>query len=82
MPRYFFNVHGGGLAAPDLVGRKLPDDQAARAEAEALAKEVAIAELSGAPFPDRLWVEVVDEEQRPVVLLPIDEVPAAPNRSG
>ncbi len=79
MPRYYFNVHGETFAAPDLVGRKLPDDEAARAAAREVAKDVATYELS-APFPVRPWVEVVDEDQRPIVLLPVDETPSEPTR--
>ena len=80
MPRYYFNVHGETFAAPDLIGRKLPDDEAARAEAELLAREVATSEHAESPFPDRPWVEVVDEDQRPVLLLPVESEPSQPSR--
>ncbi len=79
MPRYFFNVHGETFANPDLVGRDLSDDDAARAEAHELAKEVVVAELTGGLL-EKTWVEVVDEDQRPILLLPIDEAPAGPSR--
>jgi hypothetical protein len=77
--RYFFDVHGETFANPDLVGRDLVDDDAARAEAHQLAKEVVVAELTGG-LPEKTWVEVVDEDQRPILLMPIDEAPAGPTR--
>jgi hypothetical protein len=79
VPRYFFNVHGETFANPDMVGRDLVDDDAARAEAHQLAKEVVVAELTGG-LPEKTWVEVVDEDQRPILLMPIDEAPAGPTR--
>ena len=79
VPRYFFNVHSETFANPDLVGRDLIDDDAARAEAHQLAREVVIAELTGG-LPEKTWVEVVGEDQRPILLLPIDEAPAGPSR--
>ncbi len=79
MPRYFFNVHGDTFAAPDLLGRELPDDESAKREAQRVAADVATYELSGAPFPDTAWIEVLNEDQRPVVLLPV-ETAAEPSR--
>ncbi len=38
MPRYFFHLHGSG--ARDTEGQELADDQAARAEARAVAREL------------------------------------------
>lgn len=80
MPRYYFNVHGETFAAPDLVGRKLPDDEAARAEAKTVANELAQAEISSALFPANPWVEVVDDDQRPIAVIPASETAADPNR--
>lgn len=80
MPRYYFNVHGERFATPDLVGRKLPDDEAARAEAKTVANELVQAELSNALLPGNPWVEVVDDDQRPVAVIPASETAADPNR--
>ncbi len=81
MPRYFFNVYAETFAQPDLVGRELPDDASARSAGQEVAKDVAIYELSGSPFPGRPWIEILDEDQRPVALVPAHELPAEPNRS-
>ena len=80
MPRYFFNIHGERFATPDIVGRKLPDDEAARAEAKTVANEVAKVELSSALLPGNPWVEVVDGNQRPVAVVPVSDTAADPNR--
>jgi hypothetical protein len=39
MPRYFFHLHGSG--ARDTEGQDFPDDEAAREEARAVARELA-----------------------------------------
>ena len=38
MPRYYFNLHGSG--AHDLEGQDFPNDEAARAEARAVARDL------------------------------------------
>lgn len=38
MPRYFFHLHGSG--ARDTEGQNLPDDDAARQEARAVARDL------------------------------------------
>lgn len=82
MPRYYFNVHGETFATPDLVGRKLADDEAARAEAKSVANEIAQAEISSAHLPANPWVEVLDDDQRPVAVIPASETAPDPNRIG
>ena len=79
MPRYFFNVHGETLAASDLVGRKLASDQAAKAEGRAVADELAKAQISSAQLPDNTWIEVCDNEQHPVAVIPVSESAAVPD---
>ncbi len=71
MPTYFFNVRGADIEASDLTGRLCRDDAAARAEAEAMAAELAeAARVAGAPPPDAV-IEVDDEELRPLLALPV-----------
>ncbi len=41
MPRYFFNLNDGQKIIPDLEGTELPDDDAARAHAVQVARELA-----------------------------------------
>jgi hypothetical protein len=38
MPRYFFHMHGSG--ARDLEGQEFPNDEAAREEARAVARDL------------------------------------------
>ena len=80
MPRYFFNVHGESSVAPDLVGRDLPHDDAAREAANQLAKELVTDETLTGALPETHWVEVVDQDQRPVSLLPVESGVEVPNR--
>lgn len=71
MPTYYFNVRGEDFELPDLAGKRLGDDKAARAEAERLAAElVESALISGAAPPDAV-VEVDDEQMRPILALPL-----------
>jgi hypothetical protein len=72
MPIYYFSLRGERFELPDLAGKRLPDDAAARAEAERLAAElVETALVAGAVPPDAV-VEVDDEEMRPVLALPLN----------
>lgn len=72
MPTYYFNLRGENFELPDLAGKSLSDDQAAREEAERLAAElVESALVSGAVPPDAV-LEVDDEEMRPVLALPLN----------
>ena len=44
MPRYFFNFEGATGVVPDLVGRELLSDHAARGEAKKIAADLAAAD--------------------------------------
>ena len=80
MPRYFFNVECETFSTPDLVGRELTDDDAAWVEAHRLLNDVLTSGLGPNVSLEKPWIEVLDEEQRPIMLLPGDELPAAPTR--
>lgn len=69
MNRYFFNVHAETYASPDLIGLRLLDDDAARAEARAVASEIAKLELASDEWPANPWVEVLDHKQRQVAVI-------------
>ena len=72
MPTYYFNLRGEGFELPDLTGKSLSDDSAARAEAERLAAELVESALIAGSVPPDAVVEVDDEEMRPVLALPLN----------
>ncbi len=73
MPTYYFNLRGERFERPDLAGKTLPDDAAARAEAERLAAELAETALVAGTVPPDAVIEVDDEEMRPLLALPLSE---------
>jgi uncharacterized protein DUF6894 len=80
MARYFFDFVDGSSSAPDLVGRELPNPTAARAEAVKVAADLAtIHAVEGRP-PTYSWIEVCDDQHRPVARLPVTDVIREPNR--
>ena len=71
MPVYYFNVHCDDFEETDLVGEVCRNHEAARAEALRTARELIQQQLlNGAPLRGG-WVEVEDEEHRPVLMLPL-----------
>jgi hypothetical protein len=72
MPTYYFTLRGESFELPDLAGKTLPDDAAARAEAERLAAELIETALVAGALPPDAVVEVDDEEMRPVLALPLN----------
>jgi hypothetical protein len=73
MPRFFFNIHCDAYAATDLVGEHCPDTPAARVEACRTARELVRETLALGKIPDG-WIEVEDEEHRPILMLPLKAV--------
>jgi hypothetical protein len=69
VPIYYFNVRGAGFEVPDMAGRLCADPAAARREAERMAADL-VDTASGA-LPLNAVIEVDDEEQRPVLALPL-----------
>lgn len=80
MPRYFFNFESDSSTGADLVGRDLPDDEAAKAEGAKLAADLAIDDAIEGELPAFEWLEVLDEGQRPVARLRVAETIREPNR--
>jgi hypothetical protein len=76
MPTYYFTLRGESFELPDLAGKSLPDDAAARAEAERLAAELVESALVSGTVPPDAVVEVDDEEMRPVAALPLNRAGA------
>jgi hypothetical protein len=72
MPTYYFNLRGESFELPDLAGKSLPDDAAARAEAERLAAELIETAIVAGTVPPDAVVEVDDEDMRPVLALPLN----------
>jgi hypothetical protein len=72
MPIYYFNLRGENFELPDLAGKSLSDDAAARAEAERLAAELVEAALISGTLPPDAVVEVDDEQMRPLLALPLN----------
>ena len=72
MPTYYFNLRGENFELPDLAGKSLSDDAAARAEAERLAAELVESALISGTLPPDAVVEVDDEQMRPVLALPLN----------
>ena len=71
MPIYYFNVRGRGLDVPDTAGRLCDDPAAARREAELMAADLVAAALAAGEPPLDAVIEVDDEQQRPVLALPL-----------
>ncbi len=72
MPTYYFNLRGEKFEQPDLAGKVLSDDWAARAEAERLAAELVESALIAGNLPPDAVVEVDDAQMRPVLALPLN----------
>jgi hypothetical protein len=72
MPTYYFNLRGENFELPDLAGKRLSDDAAARKEAERLAAELVESALISGTLPPDAIVEVDDEQMRPVLALPLN----------
>jgi hypothetical protein len=72
MPTYYFTLRGEGFELPDLTGKSLRDDSAARAEAERLAAELVESALGAGALPPDAVVEVDDEQMRPLLALPLN----------
>ena len=74
MPIYYFNVRSESFEVPDTAGRLCPDPAAARREAELMAVDLIGTALAAGEAPLDAVIEVDDEEQRPVLALPLREV--------
>jgi hypothetical protein len=71
VPIYYFNVRGDGLDVPDMAGRHCADSATAWREAERMAMDLVDTALSSGALPPDSVIEVDDEEQRPVLALPL-----------
>jgi hypothetical protein len=71
MPLYYFNVRAEDCATVDLVGQRCRDRLRVRSEAVALAGEIVRARLEREAIGFGGWIEVEDEEHRPVMVVPL-----------
>lgn len=73
MPRFFFSAVTDRGSATDLVGDECRDATEAKERARQTAADLVNARLRTGENPSG-WVEVLDEEQRPLFLLPLRSV--------
>ncbi len=71
MPRYYFNVCCDAYEATDVVGESCPNDVAALSQALKKACAVVQQRLEPSDFSADGWIEVEDEQHRPVLKLPL-----------
>jgi hypothetical protein len=76
MPIYYFNVRGEGFEVPDVAGMLCPDEAAAREEAHRLAADLIGTALAAGEMPLEAVIEVDDDEQRPILALPLRDAGA------
>lgn len=72
MGTYYFNIHCDGFQLTDLVGETCPNADEARAEAQRAARALIQDELLNGRVPQG-WIEVEDEEHRPVMVVPLKD---------
>ena len=73
MPRYFFCPVTERGSATDLIREECRDLDEVKERARETAFELVSAQLSSGSKP-RGWVEVTDQDQRPVYILPLRAV--------
>jgi hypothetical protein len=71
MPHYYFNVECEDFRTTDLVGEDCSSLEAVRREALNTAREIIVDDLLSGRLPHAGWIEVEDEDQRAVLVLPI-----------
>ena len=71
MPRYYFNVRCDSFETTDLVGEDCSTLTAIRGEALRCASDLVLNDLLAGRVPHQGWIEVEDEEHRPVLTLPL-----------
>jgi hypothetical protein len=71
VPRYYFNVRCDRFEATDVVGEYCRGPSAARFEAMRAARDIVRKQLLSDEGPQRGWIEVEDEQHRPVMRVPL-----------
>ena len=75
MRTFYFNIHCDGFQLSDHVGEICADEADARAEACRAARVLIQDELLNGHVPAG-WIEVEDEEHRPVMVVPLSDAAA------
>jgi hypothetical protein len=76
MKRYFFHLYECGTQVVDEEGVELPDHASVHDRAMRAAREIMASELMNGQLCLSCRIEVLDEEQRPVLILPFKEAVA------
>ncbi len=71
MTRYFFNVSADDESVADLVGIDLPDIEAVRRYAASQVTELWEARVLAGKPPLIGWLDVVDDQERGVIRIPL-----------
>jgi hypothetical protein len=82
MPRYYFNIRQDKFVAKDEEGADLPNDEAAREEAVAGARDIlSEAVFSGEAASLNRQIEVTDADGRTVLTVPVGHVTGTDTQS-
>lgn len=73
MPTFYFNVRSDQFDATDMVGEFCPSEADARRQALHAARAIVQRELARGGLPSRGWIDVEDEQHRPVLTIPLRE---------
>lgn len=74
MPTFYIHVRGDRFEAIDLVGRDFACSEAAREEAVREARELLAEDVAHGRVPLDDWIEVEDQDHRPIMTLPLSQV--------
>lgn len=71
MGKFFFHLRGGGLHFDDPVGTECRDVREARCFALQLVQDLAAVDETEHEYPPSTYVDVEDDQARPVFMLPL-----------
>jgi hypothetical protein len=74
VPRYYFNFSCDRFEATDVVGEYCRNPDAARSQAMRQARDIVRKQLLHEDLPQLGWIEVEDEQHRPVLKVPLSAV--------
>jgi hypothetical protein len=74
MPRYYFHIRDGENRVEDEEGTEVPDLEAAKSEARASARDLAIDEIRNQRPIDGRKVEIADAEGQTLAVIAVREI--------